>query len=245
MGAELVGVVTTLIIVVGLLGSARYLISQVRSQRSFRFSLAGFLVVYVDVAAFAGMLVTAIRGSQAVNAGLSKIISPEFSYGRELIREPFLDESEALGSPNTDGQAEKPQALDDARGLQSRIDRENQRLDIDFRVGLWQGLALAITGAVIYGFHLAARLLLGSVGRMRELRMGYLCVMLAVFGLVSILSIPAAVAETMEHLVHITSLHNPDDYVPAAGPVVANVIVFTPIWLVVLVLLIRQVRRTN
>ena len=105
MGAELVGVVTTLIIVVGLLGSAGYLISQVRSQRSFRFSLAGFLVVYVYVAAFAGMLVTAIGGSQAVNAGLSKIISPEFSYGRELIREPFLDESEALGSPNTDGQA--------------------------------------------------------------------------------------------------------------------------------------------
>ena len=112
-----------------------------------------------------------------------------------------------MGFSNTDSQAERSQILDDARGLQSRIDRENQRLDIDFRVGLWQGLALAITGAVIYGFHLAARLLLGSVGRMRELRMGYLCVMLAVFGLVSILSIPAAVAETMEHLVHITSIH--------------------------------------
>ena len=245
MGTELIGVVTTLIIVIGLLGSAGYLISQARSQRSLRFSLVGFLVVYVYVAAFAGMLVTAVGGSQAVNAGLSKIVSAEFSYGRDLNRYPSVAESEALGSQNADGQAEKSQDRDDARGLQSRIDRENQRLDIDFRVGLWQGLALAITGAVIYGFHLGARLFLGSVGKMRELRVGYLCVMLAVFGLVSILSIPAAVAEIMEHLVHVTSMHNPDDYVPAAGPVVANVIVFTPIWLVVLVLLVRQVRRTD
>lgn len=89
MGAELVGVVTTLTIVVGLLGSAVYVITQARSQqRSLRFSLVGFLVVYVYVAAFAGMLVMAVGGSQAVNAGLSKIISAEFSYGSELIREP-------------------------------------------------------------------------------------------------------------------------------------------------------------
>lgn len=245
MGAELVGVVTTLTIVVGLMGSAVYVITQARSQeRSLRFSLVGFLVIYVYVAAFAGMLVMAVGGSQAVNAGLSKIISAEFSYGRDLIREPSPVKPEGLGPQNAERQAGKPQDLDDARGRQSRIDRENRRLDIEFRVGLWQGLALAVTGAVIYGFHLGARLLLGSVGRMRELRVGYLCVMLAVFGLVSILSIPAAVAETMEHLVHITSSHNPSDYVPAAGPVVANVIVFTPIWLVVLVLLMRQVRRS-
>ncbi len=41
----------------------------------------------------------------------------------------------------------------------------------------------------------------------------------------------------MEPQVHITSIHNPSDYVLATGWVVANVIVFISIWLVVLVLL--------
>jgi len=239
MGPGVVIAVTVLTVIIGLFGSAVYLIMQARSGRSMKFSLAGFLVVYVYVAAFLGMLVVAIGGSQAVNAGLSKAISPEFSYGRQNITDVSLVDPEQDGSSDSgQRQQEAQQSGDDQKSKEQQVAREDRRLENEFRVGLWQGLAMAIAGAVIYGFHLAARLLLGAMGRMRELRVGYLCVMLAVFGLVTIISIPAAIAQTMEHVVQI-----PGDYLPGAGADVANVIVCTPIWLVVLTLLLRQVRR--
>ena len=239
MGPGVVIAVTVLTVIIGLFGSAVYLIMQARSGRSMKFSLAGFLVVYVYVAAFLGMLVVAIGGSQAVNAGLSKAISPEFSYGRQNITDVSLVDPEQDGSSDSgQRQQEAQQSGDDQKSKEQQVAREDRRLENEFRVGLWQGLAMAIAGGVIYGFHLAARLLLGAMGRMRELRVGYLCVMLAVFGLVTIISIPAAIAQTMEHVVQI-----PGDYLPGAGADVANVIVCTPIWLVVLTLLLRQVRR--
>lgn len=239
MGPGVVIAVTVLTVIIGLFGSAVYLIMQARSGRSMKFSLAGFLVVYVYVAAFLGMLVVAIGGSQAVNAGLSKAISPEFSYGRQNITDVYLVDPEQDGSSDSgQRQQEAQQSGDDQKSKEQQVAREDRRLENEFRVGLWQGLAMAIAGGVIYGFHLAARLLLGAMGRMRELRVGYLCVMLAVFGLVTIISIPAAIAQTMEHVVQI-----PGDYLPGAGADVANVIVCTPIWLVVLTLLLRQVRR--
>jgi hypothetical protein len=238
MGPGIVVAVTVLTGIVGFFGAAVYLIMQARSGRSVKFSLAGFLVVYVYVAAFLGMLVMAIGGSQAVNAGLSKVISPEFSYGRQTAPDVSLVDPEQDGSSDSGRRQQEAQQSGDEQRLKEQVAREDRRLENEFRVGLWQGLAMAIAGGVIYGFHLAARLLLGAIGRMRELRLGYLCVMLAVFGLVTIISIPAAIAQTMEHVVQI-----PGDYLPGAGADVANVIVCTPIWLVVLTLLLRQVRR--
>ena len=238
MGPGIVIAVTVLTVIIGLFGAAVYLIMQARSGRSMKFSLSGFLVVYVYVAAFLGMLVMAIGGSQAVNAGLSKTISPEFSYGRQNITDVSFADPEQDGSSDSGQRQQEAQQSGDDQKLKEQVAREDRRLENEFRVGLWQGLAMAIAGGVIYGFHLAARLLLGAMGRMRELRVGYLCVMLAVFGLVTIISIPAAIAQTMEHVVQI-----PGDYLPGAGADVANVIVCTPIWLVVLTLLLRQVRR--
>ena len=238
MGPGIVIAVTVLTGIIGLFGAAVYLIMQARSGRSMKFSLSGFLVVYVYVAAFLGMLVMAIGGSQAVNAGLSKTISPEFSYGRQNITDVSFADPEQDGSSDSGQRQQEAQQSGDDQKLKEQVAREDRRLENEFRVGLWQGLAMAIAGGVIYGFHLAARLLLGAMGRMRELRVGYLCVMLAVFGLVTIISIPAAIAQTMEHVVQI-----PGDYLPGAGADVANVIVCTPIWLVVLTLLLRQVRR--
>ena len=101
MGPGIVVAVTVLTGIVGFFGAAVYLIMQARSGRSVKFSLAGFLVVYVYVAAFLGMLVMAIGGSQAVNAGLSKVISPEFSYGRQTAPDVSLVDPEQDGSSDS------------------------------------------------------------------------------------------------------------------------------------------------
>ena len=109
MGPEIVVAVTFLTVIVGLFGASVYLIMQARSGRSIKFSLAGFLVVYVYVAAFLGMLVMAIGGSQAVNAGLSKAISPEFSYGRQNLTDV------SLGGPEQDGSSDLGRRQQDAQ----------------------------------------------------------------------------------------------------------------------------------
>lgn len=115
---------------------------------------------------------------------------------------------------------------------------EAGRLEDAFRAGLVGGIAMALAGGVIYAIHFAASLALGPVAHRRELRLAYLGVLLAVVGVVSILAIPFGISGTIEYAVQTTrqTFHGP-------GEDLAMAIVFTPVWLGLIALLLREVRR--
>lgn len=225
---EMLFVVIPVAVVLSLLGLIVYAVMRVRAGDRLQISLHGYLAFYVHVAMLAGLIVLSLGLVKVVNAGLSQVGGPEFSYGSR-----FDGESESFAPTN--------ESDDESKGRQAQhqrdIEREQVRLTNEAPAGFWGGIALAITGGVIYATHLAGRRIAGPTLDRRRIRLPYLGVLLAIFGLVSIISLGGGISGTLDYVFHLS-----DNNYDGPGGTLAVAIVFTPIWLGLIYTLVKEVR---
>lgn len=209
-----------LLVLVGAAALVAYSIARTRGGQPIQFKLVGFVAAYAHAAMLVGIIVAAVGLAHLVNAGLSAAVRPEFSYGRQAV---FADVGEGpLRAP-----------VDPAVAAA----RESERRVGAFRAGLSLGLALLVTGALVYGLHGLAQRVLGPPGRPSAVRTVYLASLLVVFGAIALTAIPQALTESFDYAFGVTR-----DYFQGPGASVALAVISVPVWLALVVIALRRTR---
>ena len=213
--------IITMMVLMGSVALVVYGISQIRAGHRI-FSVHGFLATYMHAAMLAALLILAIGTGSLINAGLSRWVGAEFSYGHHPARAP-IDSSMSNTSPETG-------ASNEVGGHE----REQRRLDEAYRSGLARGIALGVVGLLLYAVHQIIWTTISPEENRWRTRMAFLAVLLVVFGFSGIIMIPVAIVRVLDYVFEATG-----DYHDGPGEVASMAVAFAPVWVGTLMALVR------
>ncbi len=191
-------------------------------------SFRQILIVYCYAVTLVSLVTLVLGLASLANAGLSAAFGREFSFqAPPVIMRPIE------GPPG----AERARTVSE----QEQQERRTRALENAFRESLVQGVTLPLVGALIAAVHILARRRLEpatgpDAGFFRK---PYLALLLAVFGAVALVSLPAGISEALRYAV---TEPDPESYRPAPGGSLANALAFTPFWLYFLWATVREWR---
>lgn len=214
--------------VVGLaavIGGIVYFILRLRAGEGITVSLRFLLIAYLYLASVVGLLVMVHGTALLLNAGLSIPLGRDFSYSAA----PIFRDSKEPKQPSAD-----EQKLQRARMLER-----------SFREGVLNGIVNVFFGGLVWGVHVVTRRRMerGTEKEYGLLRKSYLIVLLVIFGIGSIITLPAGTFEAIRYYV----IEPIEEFVfrNPPGPKLATSIVFTPVWVFYLLSTLREVRRSE
>ena len=240
-----------LVAVALLVGGAIFLIMRIRAGGPIGFDIRALVRIYLYVGIIAGLLVFTQGASELIKAGAAGIASNEFSYypvhvelpGDKTAQPQHPLELADRGDLSPEELEQLSAILEEQRQQEIKNNEERDRLGREraFDEGLIEGISFAIIGALIWAAHMLGRQRIESPeDRADPLNRIYLVLLTVIFGIITIISLPQAVFETLRYAV-LDPVSR--DYQP--GEKLALSITALPIWLTYLWFTIRSMRRPN
>lgn len=206
--------------------------SRVRAGQGIGASFRSILVAYFYVMSVVSLVVFSIGMTSLVKVGLGGAFGPGFSYSVPLLVKPM-----ALPSPVGAAEVSPTTEQDPAAQQQQVAQTEQER-----RSNLVQGWSLAIAGGLVWALH--------TWGRRRIVRSDdalssfmartHLVVLLLLFGLGGLISLVMGIYQSL--LFTLTPV-NSFTYRQPPGETAAMALIFVPLWVVILGLALRELRR--
>ncbi|MBI4198087.1 MAG: hypothetical protein HY533_03145 [Chloroflexi bacterium] len=225
------GIILVLAALVGAVGGIVYLVLKLRAGERITFPTRLLFRLYLYVISLIS-LVTLVAGlSNLVQAGLGAALGKEFSYNPVYVAEPFRPAPEPVkGEPPT----VDPKADEELR---------QKGLDRALKEGLLNGLSLSIVGAAVLALHTWSRRRLETEEERRGIpHRVYLILLLALFGVVTLVTLPSAIYESLRYYLLDTTRQ---DYGNRPGGALATALVALPVWAYYLRGAIGMLRKGN
>ena len=238
------GLITLLVVLLVLLGigsviaAAIYVIMQLRAGESLNLSLRLLFRLYLYLALLASLLVVVSGLAHLGQAALSGPIGREFSYYPKYKLAPVRVVEPELARPADEEPTETSPTPEEQE------EERHQSLERAFQEGLLQGASLTIVGGIIWGVHFIGRRRLEREEEGQEaplLNRVYLLVLLLVFSIITITSLPGAVFETLRYYL----LDTQETFRSQPGGKLATALVALPFWLFYLRSAFVDLRRTT
>ena len=199
-----------------------YFVLRIKSGISLSISYKAALRVYFYIVILVSVGLTGLGGvSTLINVGLGEIVGHEFSYG-----EVYQDHRE----------------LQDFKNNEDYVVRDNrslsEKLDLEMKGNLINGISLAVIGAFLMLVHFLGRRWVETADEHSDLlRRLYLIAGLAIFAVITIVSLIAGIPETLRY-----ALLEIEPGQESPGEALSIAIVGLPIWVSYLVATLRNVR---
>ena len=234
-----------------LVGGAFVLITRIRSGSPLTIDMRALVRIYLYVGIIAGLLVFTQGASELIKAGAAGIAGNDFSYQPVRVALPGPAEGRAehpleladRSDLSPEQLEELSVILEERRQQDAKNQEERDRLGREraFDEGLIEGISFAIIGALLWAAHMAGRAMTERPeDRAGPLNRVYLVLLTVIFGIITIVSLPQAVFETLRYAVldPVSRDHEP-------GEKLALSITALPIWLIYLWYTIRSIRRAS
>ena len=210
------------------IGAVVYVVLRLRAGEPFLISLGFLLRVYLYLGSLISLLILMSGLAGLANAGLSQAVSREFSYRPESVFRPA-----PIREPGTE--MEKRTADDIQQEREDGLSRAAQR-------GIIDGISTTLVAGLLFAAHWGGRRALESP---KERRGGYLnrvyvFLLLVIFGVGTIVSLPQAIVQSITFAVESESK---ESFRQPPGSNLATALVVIPFWLYYLGTVLRQVRR--
>ena len=220
---------------VAAIGAAVFLIIRVRSGEAVSFPMRLLFRVYLYVISAVSVVILVVGLSGLVEAGLGAVLGKEFSYHPSFAK--VASRPVEVKPPGVEPSA--PAVVEP-----TPEEEEAQRaegLDRAFKEGILNGLSLTLVGAVILGLHIWGRRRLEEEDeRAGMLNRVYLFLLLAIFGVVALITLPLAINDTLRYYI-IDSAEEFSRVRP--GGRLAAALVTVPVWAFYLLATLRALRR--
>ena len=202
-----------------------YSILRIKSGISLSISYKAALRVYFYIVILVSVGLTGVGGvSTLINVGLGEMVGREFSYG-----EVYQDHRELQDRKNNGDSSSY--VVGDNRSL-------SEKIDLEMKGTLINGISLAVIGAFLMLVHFLGRRWVETVDEHSDLlRRLYLIAGLAIFAVITIVSLIAGIPETLRY-----ALLEVEPGQESPGEALSIAIVGLPIWVSYLVATLRNVR---
>ena len=202
-----------------------YSILRIKSGISLSISYKAALRVYFYIVILVSVGLTGVGGlSTLINVGLGEMVGREFSYG-----EVYQDHRELQDLKNNEDSSSY--VVRDNRSL-------SEKIDLEMKGNLINGISLAVIGSFLMLVHFLGRRLVETVDEHSDLlRRSYLIAGLAIFAVITIVSLIAGIPETLRY-----ALLEVEPGQESPGEALSIAIVGLPIWVSYLVATLRNVR---
>ena len=202
-----------------------YSILRIKSGISLSISYKAALRVYFYIVILVSVGLTGVGGvSTLINVGLGEMVGREFSYG-----EVYQDHRELQDLKNNGDSSSY--VVGDSRSL-------SEKIELEMKGSLINGISLAVIGSFLMLVHFLGRRLVETVDEHSDLlRRSYLIAGLAIFAVITIVSLIAGIPETLRY-----ALLEVEPGQESPGEALSIAIVGLPIWVSYLVATLRNVR---
>ena len=202
-----------------------YSILRIKSGISLSISYKAALRVYFYIVILVSVGLTGVGGvSTLINVGLGEMVGREFSYG-----EVYQDHRELQDLKNNGDSSSY--VVGDSRSL-------SEKVDLEMKGNLINGISLAVIGSFLMLVHFLGRSWVETVDEHSDLlRRLYLIAGLAIFAVITILSLIAGIPETLRF-----ALLEVEPGQESPGEALSIAIIGLPIWVSYLVATLRNVR---
>ena len=208
-----------------IIGAIVYFILRIKSGISLSISYKDALRVYFYIVILVSVGLTGVGGvSTLINVGLGEMVGREFSYG-----EVYQDHRELQDLKNNGDSSSY--VVGDSRSL-------SEKIDLEMKGNLINGISLAVIGSFLMLVHFLGRRWVETVDEHSDLlRRLYLIAGLAIFAVITIVSLIAGIPETLRY-----ALLEVEPGQESPGEALSIAIVGLPIWVSYLVATLRNVR---
>jgi len=208
-----------------IIGAIVYFILRIKSGISLSISYKDALRVYFYIVILVSVGLTGIGGvSTLINVGLGEMVGREFSYG-----EVYQDHRELQDLKNNGDSSSY--VVGDSRSL-------SEKIELEMKGSLINGISLAVIGSFLMLVHFLGRRWVETVDEHSDLlRRLYLIAGLAIFAVITIVSLIAGIPETLRY-----ALLEVEPGQESPGEALSIAIVGLPIWVSYLVATLRNVR---
>jgi len=208
-----------------IIGAIVYFILRIKSGISLSISYKDALRVYFYIVILVSVGLTGVGGvSTLINVGLGEMVGREFSYG-----EVYQDHRELQDLKNNGDSSSY--VVGDNRSL-------SEKIDLEMKGSLINGISLAVIGSFLMLVHFLGRRWVETVDEHSDLlRRLYLIAGLAIFAVITIVSLIAGIPETLRY-----ALLEVEPGQESPGEALSIAIVGLPIWVSYLVATLRNVR---
>lgn len=208
-----------------IIGAIVYFILRIKSGISLSISYKDALRVYFYIVILVSVGLTGVGGvSTLINVGLGEMVGREFSYG-----EVYQDHRELQDLKNNGDSSSY--VVGDSRSL-------SEKVDLEMKGNLINGISLAVIGSFLMLVHFLGRRWVETVDEHSDLlRRLYLIAGLAIFAVITIVSLIAGIPETLRY-----ALLEVEPGQESPGEALSIAIVGLPIWVSYLVATLRNVR---
>ena len=208
-----------------IIGAIVYFILRIKSGISLSISYKDALRVYFYIVILVSVGLTGVGGvSTLINVGLGEMVGREFSYG-----EVYQDHRELQDLKNNGDSSSY--VVGDNRSL-------SEKIDLEMKGNLINGISLAVIGSFLMLVHFLGRRWVETVDEHSDLlRRLYLIAGLAIFAVITIVSLIAGIPETLRY-----ALLEVEPGQESPGEALSIAIVGLPIWVSYLVATLRNVR---
>ena len=208
-----------------IIGAIVYFILRIKSGISLSISYKDALRVYFYIVILVSVGLTGVGGvSTLINVGLGEMVGREFSYG-----EVYQDHRELQDLKNNGDSSSY--VVGDSRSL-------SEKIDLEMKGSLINGISLAVIGSFLMLVHFLGRRWVETVDEHSDLlRRFYLIAGLAIFAVITIVSLIAGIPETLRY-----ALLEVEPGQESPGEALSIAIVGLPIWVSYLVATLRNVR---
>ena len=203
-----------------------YFIFRMKSGISLSISYRAALRVYFYIVILVSIGLTGLGGvSTLINVGLGEMVGQEFSYG-----EVYEEHRELQELKNNEDSSSY--VVRDQRSLPEKI-------DLEMKGKLINGISLTVIGTFLMIVHFLGRRWVETIGERADiLRRLYLIAGLAVFSVITIVSLIAGIPETLRY-----ALLELEPGRESPGQALSIAIVGLPIWVSYLVATLNNVRK--
>ena len=208
-----------------IIGAIVYFILRIKSGISLSISYKDALRVYFYIVILVSVGLTGVGGvSTLINVGLGEMVGREFSYG-----EVYQDHRELQDLNNNEDSSSY--VVRDNRSL-------SEKIDLEMKGNLINGISLAVIGSFLMLVHFLGRRLVETVDEHSDLlRRLYLIAGLAIFAVITIVSLIAGIPETLRY-----ALLEVEPGQESPGEALSIAIVGLPIWVSYLVATLRNIK---
>ena len=202
-----------------------YSILRIKSGISLSISYKAALRVYFYIVILVSVGLTGVGGvSTLINVGLGEMVGREFSYG-----EVYQDHRELQDLKNNGDSSSY--VVGDSRSL-------SEKIELEMKGSLINGISLAVIGSFLMLVHFLGRRWVETVDEHSDLlRRLYLIAGLAIFAVITIVSLIAGIPETLRY-----ALLEVEPGQESPGEALSIAIVGLPIWVSYLVATLRNIR---
>jgi len=208
-----------------IIGAIVYFILRIKSGIALSISYKDALRVYFYIVILVSVGLTGVGGvSTLINVGLGEMVGREFSYG-----EVYQDHRELQDLKNNGDSSSY--VVGDSRSL-------SEKIELEMKGSLINGISLAVIGSFLMLVHFLGRRWVETVDEHSDLlRRLYLIAGLAIFAVITIVSLIAGIPETLRY-----ALLEVEPGQESPGEALSIAIVGLPIWVSYLVATLRNVR---